>query len=709
VSARAWKLRPKEEETSYPAKEAWSSASRRLVTLGPASEQEKDIMAKPTYAELQRKVEELQRLADVKISPVEFYFDTRDIIYFKGYRDWSLDLFDRKIEDLTGYRLEDFLERRVKWIDIIYDQDLEIAKKAVKQALKTDKYYFAEYRIVKKRGDLAWVKIRGYITSDSSGDFQSLRGVINDITIEKYSKVASESFSGRLAWANSLKEGIYVVSKDYRIVFMNQALIDLVGDQTGKLCYEVLFHRDTHCPWSVMDRIVDEEACFIQEYELPLPDGIRVFQVRSIPIKLDDGSVGKLGHLKDITETRKLELEVRDLAARRRAIEDGANRAELGIFILQEDEGGEARFRFGSDAFCKLTGYDASELFDKSLAELVHPDSLPEIMERLRLTRRGEILDHAMEIKMVRKDRTPIIGRGSLGLASHEGHVAMIGFLRDISKRRMAEKALWRSQRLASIGRLAAEIAHELNNPLTSVVTFSKLLSSIMRQEPFPVHRLPELRNYVNYLQSETDRCASISRTLLDFSRQTKIEIKENDINAILEKTIAIVKHRAGLDQIEIRTQYASELPLVSCDFGRLQQVFVNILLNAIEAMPQGGVLTVATELDPTEHVIEVHITDTGTGIPEEDLERIFEPFFTTKEEGKGVGLGLSVAYGVIRQHHGEIQVQSRLGEGTQVTIQLPMGPRVVSLEVIPREARGPILGKGRILAGGRRRGKASG
>jgi two-component system NtrC family sensor kinase len=665
-------------------------------------------MSKPTYAELQRKVEELQRLADVKISPVEFYFDTRDIIYFKGYRDWSLDLFDRKIEDLTGYRLEDFLERRVKWIDIIYEQDLEIAKNAVKQALKTDNYYFAEYRIVKKHGDLAWVKIRGYITSDSSGEFQSLRGVVNDITIEKYSKLASDSLGGRLSWANSLKEGIYVVSRDYRIVFMNRALIDLVGDQTGKLCYQVLFHRDTRCPWSVMDRIDQEEACFIQEYELSLPDGIRVFQVRSIAIRLDDGTIGKLGHLKDITETRKLELEVRDLAARRRAIEDGANRAELGIFILQDHEGGEARFRFGSEAFCRITGYDASELLDKNLAELVHPDSLPAIMERLRLTRRGEILDHAMEIKMVRKDGAPVIGRGSLALASHEGHVAMIGFLRDITKRRMAEKALWRSQRLASIGRLAAEIAHELNNPLTSVVTFSKLLSGIMQQEPFPAHRLPELRNYIAYLQGETERCATISRTLLDFSRQTKIEIKENDINVILDKTLTIVKHRAGLDQIEIRTQYASELPLVSCDFGRLQQVFVNILLNSIEAMPRGGVLTVATNFDPTEHVIEVHITDTGTGIPEEDLERIFEPFFTTKEEGKGVGLGLSVAYGVIRQHHGEIQVQSRVGEGTHVTIQLPVGPRALFLEVIPREAEGRILRKGRPPAGGRGRRKAS-
>jgi two-component system NtrC family sensor kinase len=638
-------------------------------------------MPKPSYAELERKVEELQRLANVKISPIEFYFETRDIIYFKGYKDWSIDLFDRKIEDLTGYRLEDFLDRRIKWLDIIFDQDIEIAKKAVREALKTDKYYFAEYRIVKRQGDLAWIKIRGHISCDSKGQFESVRGVMNDITIEKYGQLAFGSFSGELAWANSLKEGIYVISKDYRILFMNDALMDMIGDHTGKICFETLFHRDSPCPWSIMSRMGQDDACFIQECRLAAGETDKIFQVRSIPIRLHDGTIGKLGHLKDITETRKLELEVKELAARRRAIEDGANKAELGVFILQDSDDKEARFRFANEALSRITGYDPDELLNKSLPELAHPDSLPAIMERLRLTQRGEILDQGIEIKMVRKDGVPIMARGSFALSSHEGKVATIGFLRDITKRKMSEKALWRSQRLASIGRLAAEIAHEINNPLTSVITFSKLLKSIMQQEPFPEHRVHELRTHIGYLQSEAERCANISRNLLDFSRQTKIDIRENDINAILEKTLTILKHRAGLDKIEIRTQYALGIAHVSCDFSRLQQAFINILWNAIEAMPRGGVLTVITDLDPKQEMIEVHIIDTGTGIPEENLERIFEPFFTTKEEGKGVGLGLSVAYGVIRQHHGEIQIQSKLGEGTHVTIQLPAGPRTLSIE----------------------------
>jgi two-component system NtrC family sensor kinase len=430
-----------------------------------------------------------------------------------------------------------------------------------------------------------------------------------------------------------------------------------------------------------MSRIDQDDACFIQECRLAAGETNKIFQVRSIPIRLHDGTLGKLGHLKDITETRKLELEVKELAARRKAIEDGANKADLGIFILQESQGKETRFRFVNEAFSRAVGYDADDLLSKSLPELVHPDSLPAILERLRLIQRGEILDQGLEIKLVRKDGVLIIGRFSFALSSHEGRVATIGFLRDITKKKMSERALWRSQRLASIGRLAAEIAHEINNPLTSVITFSKLLTTIMQQEPFPVHRVEELRTQIAYLQSETERCANISRNLLDFSRQTKIDVKENDINAILEKTLAILKHRAGLDRIEIRTQYASGIAHVSCDFSRLQQAFINILWNAIEAMPRGGSLTVTTDIDPQQQTVEVHIIDTGAGIPEENLERIFEPFFTTKEEGKGVGLGLSVAYGVIRQHHGEIQIQSKIGEGTHVTIQFPAGPRTLSIE----------------------------
>ena len=274
----------------------------------------------------------------------------------------------------------------------------------------------------------------------------------------------------------------------------------------------------------------------------------------------------------------------------------------------------------------------------------------------------------------MRKDGVPITAFLSVAPApSYEGKVATVGFVRDITERKQVEKSLWLSQRLASIGKLAAEIAHEINNPLTSVLTFAKLVTRIFQQEPFPVHRIPEVYEYVSYLDTEATRCANLARNLLDFSRQGDIEIKENSIHELLDKTLDVMRHRAELDQIKIHTDFAPGVPLLSCDFKRLQQAFVNILWNAIEAMPRGGVLSVSTDFDSERSLVTIEISDTGVGIPGEDLERIFEPFFTTKAETKGVGLGLSVAYGIIRQHKGAIRVHSEVGKGTSFILQLPV------------------------------------
>jgi PAS domain S-box-containing protein len=631
-------------------------------------------MTKPTYEELQSRVEELEKMVNIKISPQEFYFEAQDLINFKGYSDWSVDFFDRKIEDLTGYKLEDFLDRKIKWGDLIYHKDGRAAQDAVKEALKSDKYYMDEYRIVKKQGDLKWIRIRGHITCDENGEILFVRGVLNDITLEKYGLPALEPGTEDFAWANNLKDGIYVVSQDYRILFMNQALIDLVGNHVGELCYQALFERDTVCPWSLMDEIKHESCCFVQEYHLPRTG--KVFQVRSFPHKGKDGSIGKLGHLLDITQTRNLQQEVEELAARQKAIEDAATKANLGIFILQDYEGMEARFRYINEAFARITGYEQDELLKKSLADLVHEESRHGVFQRYRDRQAGEILNRIYEIKTVRKDGKPITVSKSFALSSYDGELATIGFLQDITENKRVQQALWRSQRLASIGRLAAEIAHEINNPLTSVLTFCKLATSIMQKEPFPVHRLSEVRDYLSYLHSETERCANISRNLLDFSRQSEIEIRDNEVHEILDKTLTILRHRAGLSEIQIRTDFAPGLPKLSCDFKRLQQAFINLLWNGIEAMPEGGVLTVSTGFDRERDLIEIKISDTGPGISEEDIEKIFEPFFTTKAEGKGVGLGLSVAYGIIRQHQGGIHIQSKIGEGTQFTLQFPASPQ---------------------------------
>ena len=479
--------------------------------------------------------------------------------------------------------------------------------------------------------------------------------------------MALESEHEIFIWvANCLEDGIYIVADDYRITFMNDALIDLVGNRVGDVCYKVLFNRDTVCPWTVMD-VIKQERCGFQEYQLP---GLgKTFQVRSFPIKSRDGSIGKLGQLKDITQTKRLKHEVKEFEDRHQAIVNAANMADLGIFIIQNYEGKEARFRYFNEALCRMVGYTDEELLDISLPDLVHQDDRDELLERYRRRQRGKILTHAYELKLIRKEGTPIEVYISVALSSHEGKVATIGFVRDITDSKRLQKSLQLSQRLASIGKLAAEIAHEINNPLTSVLTFSKLANRILRQEPFPQNRLPELRNFISLLNDEATRCTDIARNLLDFSRQTEIETRDTDINEILDKTLDILRHRAQLNDIEIVTSYERNIPHLFCDFKRLQQAFINLFWNAIEAMPNGGILSVSTSFNQHENTIDIGIKDTGVGIADENVDSIFEPFFTTKAEGKGVGLGLSVAYGIIRRHHGQIQVQSNVGGGTHFLI----------------------------------------
>ena len=597
------------------------------------------------------------------------YFEARDLIYFRLGKDWCFQWIDGPIADLTGWEPHELLGGSTGWLDLVFEKDREIVLSSMRNALAGDGYYQAVHRIVSRGGETKWAKMRGRVSCGDAGEFLHLQGVLNDISEQKNMELSLESKHNVFAWvADNLEDGIYIISSDYRIEFMNKALIDLVGDRVGDVCYRALFNRETVCPWSVMETI-QRESCGFQEYYLSQLG--KTFQVRSFPIKGRDGSVGKLAKLKDVTTTLKLQGEVIEFEARQKAIADAADMANLGIFILQDREGTEARFRYTNEAFCKISGYSSEELLSKSAPDIIHPDDVREAMQRYRRRQGGEILNQVYEMKLLRKDGASRTAFFSVAPSQYEGKFATVGFVRDITERKRVQQSLWMSQRLASIRELAAGKAPEINNPLTSVLTFSKLVDRIMRQEPFPAHRLPELRQYMSFLEEETSRCAEISRNLLDFSRHGDIEIKENDIHDILRKTLDILKHRAEMSQIRMETAFAEDVPLISCDYKRIQQAFINLFWNGIEAMPEGGTLSVETTFNATPEVVEIRICDTGHGIPEENLERIFEPFFTTKSEAKGVGLGLSVAYGIIKQHKGHVRVSSEVGKGTCFSIQL--------------------------------------
>ena len=238
------------------------------------------------------------------------------------------------------------------------------------------------------------------------------------------------------------------------------------------------------------------------------------------------------------------------------------------------------------------------------------------------------------------------------------------GVKRQMVELKQTQSQLIQSTKLAAIGELAANIAHEINNPLTSVLGFASFLA-----EQIPAGQ--PMREELDLIQDEATRARDIVRDLLHFSRQREFVPQLADLNGVVEQTVAMVRRQRALDNVEIREDYAPDLPAIEIDVARLKQVFLNIINNAVYAMPRGGRLTLRTA--PEGDGVRVEIADTGSGISPANLDRIFEPFFTTKPEVSGTGLGLSVSLGIVQSHGGTIEVQSEVGQGTTFTVKLPV------------------------------------
>jgi two-component system NtrC family sensor kinase len=237
---------------------------------------------------------------------------------------------------------------------------------------------------------------------------------------------------------------------------------------------------------------------------------------------------------------------------------------------------------------------------------------------------------------------------------------------RDLKIKEKAHNQIAQSEKLASLGRLAAGIAHEINNPLTGVLTYSSMLKDDLAGT--------EYVDDLNVIIDETLRCRKIVKEVLDFARETRLEKEHTDINKVLNGTLAILEKHVNLRKVRLTKIFADNLPGILIDVNQIKQVINNLALNAADAMPDGGELKIETSFVEDENSIQVSFKDTGAGIAAENLGKIFDPFFTTKDPGKGTGLGLAVIYGIIERHNGRITVQSVQGDGTEFIIKLPVG-----------------------------------
>jgi two-component system NtrC family sensor kinase len=240
---------------------------------------------------------------------------------------------------------------------------------------------------------------------------------------------------------------------------------------------------------------------------------------------------------------------------------------------------------------------------------------------------------------------------------------------------RGAQEEMLRVERMASIGKLAAVVAHEINNPLAGILTYAKLLKKRMSREPEPNN---ESIGMLDLVESESRRCGEIVKNLMTFARPTSMNREPAQLNLVIDRCVRLVQHQLKLKNIELHSNIDPELPLVRCDPGQIEQVILALVMNAIDAMPNGGNLTLTSREAENAGFIQIEVRDDGVGMPPDILANMFEPFFTTKEHGRGLGLGLAISRNIVERHGGQIAVASEPGHGTAFTITLPLKSKIV-------------------------------
>jgi two-component system NtrC family sensor kinase len=228
-------------------------------------------------------------------------------------------------------------------------------------------------------------------------------------------------------------------------------------------------------------------------------------------------------------------------------------------------------------------------------------------------------------------------------------------------------------EKMATIGKMAAVVAHEINNPLSGILTYAKLLKKWIQRGEAEASKKNDAEQCLDLIADESRRCGDLVKNLLTFSHTSPMNVQTTDLNTVVDRSVRLVAHQLELNGVELHLNLPSNLPAIQCDPGQIEQVLLALIMNAIDAMPRGGNLWVRTRMGEDPDELSIEVRDDGSGIPPEVLPNIFEPFLTTKETGKSVGLGLAVSQNIIEGHRGRVDVQSDVGKGTTFTVTLPV------------------------------------
>ncbi len=541
----------------------------------------------------------------------------------------------------------------------------------VTQTLETGKPAFGEMENPRLKGSY---HVRTYPIFDRKG--RILEVVVEDVTETKKLEEELRKSEGRFRRiVEQANDGILAIGEDDHIELANKSAVEITGypiellmglnfnalfDEKNRAYIKALFER--------RDPNVDLRVC--SELEILNAAGEpKETEICITTVKDRQGAMKTYAYLRDVSVTKRIENELRKANDfLRNLIEnsvDGIIAADMKGKIIIFNKSAE-----------RLLGYRSEEAIARLHITQLYPSGVAkEIMRRLRSPEYGGVgrLEPS-QFTSLNKTAEEIPINISAAIIYEDGReIASFGIFTDLREKIKMERELQetqlqllQSEKMASLGKLAAGVAHEINNPLGGILIFSKmLLEDLSSHDP----RVEDLER----ICEEATRCKEIVKGLLEFARQTSYKMEPTDLNRALVQGISLLENQALFHNIRIVKDLDPNLPPILANTGQLNQVFMNIILNAAEAMESQGTLTVRTQLGPEQNTVIVEFIDTGCGIKEEHLTRIFDPFFTTKEVGKGTGLGLSMSYGIVEKHRGRIWVKSREGAGATFTIELPV------------------------------------
>ncbi|MFZ5448338.1 MAG: PAS domain S-box protein [Thermodesulfobacteriota bacterium] len=530
--------------------------------------------------------------------------------------------------------------------------------------------------------------LTGIVRRNKEGRINGYEGILKNISERK---LKEWELLREKQTTEGILEGLpvptFVIDRTHRIIYWNRACEELTGfsrhEMVGTYRYWLPFY--TYERPSMASLVVEQNIKALEKFfgdknlkPSPILPGAyeayehfanfrgqeRYLYHTASPIYDEAGRIqGAVQVILDVTKREQLARDLTDSEEKfRRLVE-----TSLDGIVLHRD----MKLLYVNRACLEMFNYQKpEEMLNRSLARFVDPQYRPLVARWQTQLQRRPAAPRIFEMKGVRKDGSTFDLEGVSFPATYHGKPAIQTHIRDITHKKHLEEHLIRTEKLAALGQLAAGVAHEINNPLGGILVYSYLLLEDLKQGA------PE-RTQVEKIVREATRCKEIVQGLLEFSRHMPSKMVPLNINSVLEEVISLVEDHLQLQNIKMVLELDPHLPTVLGDKSKLEQVFINLLMNGGESMKGEGRLTVSTTTAQSDDLVLIRFQDTGPGIPEPFLSRLFDPFFTTKEVGKGVGLGLSISYGIIQKHFGRVYVERTGKDGTVFAIELPVHRQV--------------------------------